>query len=91
MTGRHITHLKDSGAQTNAVIYARVSSKDQEREGFSIDAQLDLLRTHARQRGFVIVHEFVDIESASASGRTQFGKMLEFLEAAGLSLPNCFG
>ena len=27
-----------------AVLYARVSSKDQEREGFSIPAQLDLLR-----------------------------------------------
>jgi site-specific DNA recombinase len=27
-----------------AVLYARVSSKDQEREGFSIPAQLKLLR-----------------------------------------------
>jgi DNA invertase Pin-like site-specific DNA recombinase len=27
-----------------AVIYARVSSKDQEREGYSIPAQLKLLR-----------------------------------------------
>ena len=29
-----------------AVIYARVSSKEQEREGFSIPAQLDLLRQY---------------------------------------------
>ena len=33
-----------------AVLYARVSSKDQEREGFSIPAQLDLLRSYAAGR-----------------------------------------
>ena len=31
------------GQRTEAVIYARVSSKDQEREGFSIPAQRELL------------------------------------------------
>jgi hypothetical protein len=31
------------------VIYARVSSKEQEVEGFSIPAQLDLLRDYARK------------------------------------------
>jgi len=30
-----------------AIIYARVSSKDQEREGYSIPAQLKLLREYA--------------------------------------------
>ncbi len=34
----------------DAVLYARVSSKDQEREGFSIPAQLDLLRSYAADR-----------------------------------------
>ena len=32
-----------------AVIYARVSSKEQEREGFSIPAQLKLLREYAQK------------------------------------------
>lgn len=32
-----------------AVIYARVSSKDQEREGYSIPAQLKLLREYAQK------------------------------------------
>lgn len=31
----------------SAVIYARVSSKDQEREGYSIPAQLKFLREYA--------------------------------------------
>ena len=47
-----------------AVIYARVSSKDQEREGYSIPAQLKLLREYARTHEFEIAHEFVDVETA---------------------------
>ncbi len=34
-----------------AVLYARVSSKDQEKEGFSIPAQLRLLREYADEQG----------------------------------------
>jgi len=32
---------------TKAVLHARVSSKDQEKEGYSIPAQLKLLREYA--------------------------------------------
>ncbi len=35
-----------------AVIYARVSSRQQEEEGFSIPAQLKLLREYALEHGF---------------------------------------
>jgi predicted site-specific integrase-resolvase len=34
-----------------AVIYARVSSRDQKKEGFSIPAQLELLRSYAGANG----------------------------------------
>ncbi len=64
----------------NAVIYARVSSKDQEREGYSIPAQLKLLREYAVSHNFKIVREFTDIETAKVAGRTQFGEMIRFLE-----------
>ncbi len=63
-----------------AVLYARVSSREQQQEGYSIDAQLKLLRTFAANNGFGIVHEFIDIESAKSTGRKEFGKMIEFLE-----------
>jgi DNA invertase Pin-like site-specific DNA recombinase len=65
--------------QAYAVLYARVSSRDQEREGFSIPAQLDLLRSYAAARGFAIAQEFVDVETAKAAGRSGFGDMLAFL------------
>jgi site-specific DNA recombinase len=69
-----------SAQHTNAVVYARVSSKEQEREGFSIPAQLGLLRDFARQQSMVVLEEFIDVESASTSGRTGFGQMLAFLK-----------
>src|SRR4051794_3089673 len=64
---------------THAVIYARVSSKDQEREGFSIPAQLKLLREHAREHAMIVLREFVDVETAKRSGRGGFGDMLSFI------------
>jgi len=55
-----------------AVVYAQVSSKDQEREGFSIPAQLKFLREYASRNEFNVSREFVDIETAKATGRKRF-------------------
>src|SRR5262245_45040133 len=63
-----------------AVAYARVSSKDQEKEGFSIPAQQRLLREYAADKGIVIAQEFVDVETARRSGREGFGQMLAYLK-----------
>lgn len=71
-------HTGMAGKQ--AVIYVRVSSRDQEREGFSIPAQLSLLREYAHENGFTVVGVFEDVETAKHTGRTHFGKMLEFLK-----------
>ena len=62
-----------------SVIYARVSSKDQEREGYSIPAQRKTLMEYAPKNGFQIVREFVDVETAKCAGREQFGEMIAFL------------
>ena len=62
-----------------AVLYARVSSKEQREEGYSIEAQSRLLRECAVKQGFVITEEFIDVESASKSGRTGFNAMLAYL------------
>ena len=61
------------------VLYARVSSKDQEQEGYSIPAQLRLLREHAQKHSLAIVREFVDVETAKTTGRKRFGEMVSFL------------
>ena len=63
------------------VIYARVSSREQEREGFSIPAQLKLLKEYALKNGFQIVKEYSDAETAKKAGRTNYNAMLEYLKA----------
>src|SRR5512133_1786513 len=62
-----------------AVMYARVSSKDQEKEGFSIPAQQKLLRSYALVNHLTILQDFTDVETAKQAGRTAFGEMLHFL------------
>jgi DNA invertase Pin-like site-specific DNA recombinase len=64
----------------NAVLYARVSSREQEREGYSIPAQRRLLSEYARSRGYRVAREFVDVESAKNPGRKQFSAMLHLLD-----------
>ena len=63
-----------------AIIYARVSSKDQEAEGFSIPAQIKALQEYASKNNLLITKEFTDVETAKKAGRTQFSKMLNFLD-----------
>ena len=61
-----------------AVLYARVSSKEQEKEGFSIPAQLKLLNKYAEDNRLQVVQEYVDVETAKKSGRTGFTEMIKF-------------
>jgi site-specific DNA recombinase len=67
-------------ARNQAVIYARVSLKEQEKEGFSIPAQLKLLSEYAAANGFAVVQEYVDVETAKQVGRTGFGEMVGYLK-----------
>src|ERR1700758_5372319 len=68
-------------ARRQAVIYARVSSKEQEKEGFSIPAQLKLLKEYASANGIAVVQEYVDVETAKQTGRAAFGEMVAYLQA----------
>jgi DNA invertase Pin-like site-specific DNA recombinase len=73
-----MSYAQTSPMNSNAGVYARVSSRDQEREGFSIPAQLDLLRSYSAGRGFRIAQEFVDVETAKQAGRAAFVEMVSF-------------
>jgi DNA invertase Pin-like site-specific DNA recombinase len=61
-----------------AVMYVRVSSKEQE-QGFSIPAQRQLLKDYAEREGIHVVQEFEDVETAKRAGRTSFTEMVDFL------------
>ena len=86
-----VTPASKNGTAARAiqvVLYARVSSKDQEKEGFSIPAQLRLLRDYATSKGFVIAQEFTDVETAKASGRTNFNADAAVSEKASDRVPD---
>src|SRR5215207_5052246 len=68
-------------ARRQAVIYARVSSKEQEKEGFSIPAQLKLLKEYAAANGFAVAQEHIDVETAKQTGRSAFSEMVAYLKA----------
>ena len=74
------------GIKPMAVIYLRVSTKDQasrggEAEGFSIPAQRDACVRKAESLGAVVVAEFVDAgESARSANRPELKKMLAFVK-----------
>lgn len=64
-----------------AVMYLRVSTREQEEEGFSIPAQRRLLDEYAARHGVQVVEVFQDIETAKRSGRKDFQRMMRFLAA----------
>ena len=63
-----------------AVLYARVSSTKQDKDGFSIPAQIKFLHEYAKKNNFEIVKEFVEAETAKKAGRKQFNNMVSYLQ-----------
>ncbi|MBI5724307.1 MAG: recombinase family protein [Planctomycetes bacterium] len=63
----------------NVVIWSRVSSREQ-REGYSIDAQLRANRSKAEREGWKVVREFVVAESAKRGAeRAVFNEMFDWV------------
>lgn len=68
--------------QPKTVIFARVSSKAQEIEGYSLDSQLKLLRGYCKKKRLNVVKEFKIAETASKSQcRTAFRELLKLIRS----------
>ncbi len=64
-----------------AVAYYRVSTAEQEQEGYSLPAQRERIRKFAISQGYTIVREFWDVMTASGVKRRKgFREMIEFLK-----------
>ena len=76
--------------RTKAVIYARVSSKEQEETGYSLEAQEKLLKDYAYQKDFDLVKVYKVTESASGKQiRKTFIDMLEYVEKNKINVILC--
>jgi len=64
-----------------AAIYTRVSTEDQAKEGFSLDAQLDKLRSYCNARDWEIGGEYIDDGySGRNAKRPAYCRMIEEME-----------
>jgi site-specific DNA recombinase len=67
---------------TRVALYTRVSTEDQAKEGFSLDAQLERLRYYAKAQGWAIAGEYVDEgHSGRTTKRPQYTRMMAEIQA----------
>src|SRR3954454_2317449 len=82
--------VPDAAAEPTAVIYLRVSTKEQAQrggaaEGFSIPAQREACRRKAEQLGAEVVEEFIDAgESARSADRPSLQQLLRYVVDTGV-------
>jgi len=73
-----------------AILFARVSSREQEETGYSLPAQQKLLEEYAKKRDFRIARKFSISESARGeSQRTTFNEMLSHIKKSGIKVIVC--
>lgn len=67
--------------QIRAAIYTRVSTEDQAKEGFSLDAQLEKLRSYCKARDWIIAGEYIDDGySGRTTKRPAYMKMMQEMD-----------
>ena len=64
-----------------AAVYTRVSTEDQAKEGFSLDAQLDKLKAYCTARDWVVADVYVDDGySGSNTKRPEYSRMMNEMD-----------
>jgi len=64
-----------------AAIYTRVSTEDQAKEGFSLDAQLDKLKSYCKARDWAIGGEYIDDGYSGRNvKRPAYSRMMEEMD-----------
>jgi len=70
-----------------AILYARVSTDEQARSGYSLDQQIEALREYAAREGYEVLEEVVDPGQSGASlERPGMDRVRDLVAAGGVSL-----
>lgn len=73
-----------------SILFARVSSKDQEDTGYSLPSQEKLLKEYAQRKEFKVAKKFSISESASGRyQRKTFNEMLDFIKKNNIKIIVC--
>ena len=63
---------------TQAILFARVSSKKQKDKGVSLDVQMETITKYCQEKGLKIIKDFSIDESSTRGERKQYHEMLDF-------------
>jgi len=70
-----------------AIIYARVSTEEQKKKGYSIEAQIEACKNYAKAKGWEVVDVFEEAKSGKkAKKRVELQKALTFIEEGGADI-----
>ena len=61
-----------------AILYSRVSTKEQEETGFSLDYQETQLQRFCKENGLVVVKVYKEAHSAKSFDRPMFNDLIKF-------------
>ena len=62
-----------------AIIFARVSTQEQETDGHSLDVQIAKLREYCNRNNLEVIKEYEIVESSTKGERPEFHKMIDFV------------
>ena len=82
-----MSYSKKSSESKNAIIYTRVSTKEQADRGYSLEAQKEQLQRFCGIMGINILHHFQEDASAKTFNRPTFKTLLEFIKLNKEHLP----
>lgn len=73
-----------------AAIYCRVSTDNQEREGTSLQTQLEYNRDYCKNKGYEVSHRFSEAFSGLTLDRPELNKLRELIRAESIDLVVCY-
>lgn len=66
---------------SQAIVFARVSSKKQKDKGVSLDVQMEAITEYCKNKNLKILEEFTIDESSTKGERAQYNEMLSFAQS----------
>jgi len=76
-----------NGHGTKAVLYARVSTEEQAKKGYSLAQQLEALREHAAREGYEVLEKVVDAGQSGVSlERPGMDRVRDLVAAGGVGV-----
>jgi site-specific DNA recombinase len=79
-----------SVGSTRCVVYCRVSTENQEREGTSLTTQLDACRAYAAAKGWQVVAEYQETGSGATRDRDKLSQVRQMVKAGRVDVLLCY-